>query len=188
MAFISISRAGSSKTGKHSKMRPVRAVLALIPVAFILVGYARALENGTIGGGAGIHSVADRNGIRTAPYRGFDEFADDSRPADDRSEFEIVMTTACSAGDVFGCGLLLAWRAVAASLHFLENLVILGLIAYFPWFVWIRVRETIERRKRKAKENTRDFSGRLPLPPPGYDPFFGPRPENESRPGRRPDR
>jgi hypothetical protein len=74
------------------------------------------------------------------------------------------MTSACGMGDIFGCGLLLAWRVLRTLLHLLENLVILTLIAlFFPCLIWINVREVIEKRRRKSKETA-------------YDSFIGPRP------------
>jgi hypothetical protein len=136
----------------HSKTHLVWIVLALLAVAFILAGGAPSLEHGRFGSVAEADSLAGYGGAGTFPHARLDGTADDWRPVDQRSEFENVATSACGAGDVFGCGLLLTWRALLILLHFMEQVVIFVLIALaFRWFVWTRIRETIEKRSRRAQ-------------------------------------
>jgi hypothetical protein len=89
------------------------------------------------------------------------------------------MATACGAGDVYGCGLLLAWRALLAMLqHLLETVVILVLIALsYRSLILTKVRETIEKRSRKTQEITRDSFIGPRLPMSGSDPSLVQRPK-----------
>ena len=162
-------------------MRLVRTFLVLLPVAFILAGGAQSLERGRFGSAAETDSMARNGEIETYPDAQLDEFAHDRQMQDERSEFEIVMTSACGAGDVYGCGLLLAWRTLLAMLqHLLETAVILVLIALGSRsFILTKVRETIEKRSRKTQEIARDpFIGpRLPMS--GSDPSLVQRPKTQ---------
>ncbi|WP_296711182.1 hypothetical protein [Rhodoblastus sp.] len=137
---------------ERSKTRLVRIVLALLPVAFILAGGTQSIDHGRLSGAAEADSIVGYGAIGANPDARLDDFAYDRRPEEERSEFENVMTSACGAGDVFGCGLLLTWRALLILLHVFEQVVIFVLIALaFRWFVWTRIRETIEKRSRRAQ-------------------------------------
>lgn len=157
--------AGSFRMDERSKTRLVRIVLALLSVAFILAGGTQSIHHGRLSGAAEADSIAGYGAIGANPDARLDDFAYDRRPEEERSEFENVMTSACGAGDVFGCGLLLTWRAVVTMLHFFEQAVILILIALaFHWFIWSKVREPVEKRSGRAQR----------------DSFIGPRlPESE---------
>lgn len=145
------AEADSFRLDWHSKTHLVWIVLALLAVAFILAGGAQSLEHGRFGSVAEADSLAGYGGSGTYPHTRLDETADDRRPEDERSEFENVANSACGAGDVFGCGLLLTWRALLILWRFLEQVVIFALIALaFRWFVWAKVRETIGKRSRRA--------------------------------------
>lgn len=160
-------------------MRLVRTFLILLPVAFILAGGAQSLEQGRFGSAAETHSMARYGVIETHSDAWLDETAHDRPMEDKRSEFDNVMATACGAGDVYGCGLLLAWRALLAMLqHLLETVVILVLIALsYRSLILTKVRETIEKRSRKTQEITRDSFIGPRLPMSGSDPSLVQRPK-----------
>jgi hypothetical protein len=142
------AEADSFRLDRHSKTHLVWIVLALLAAAFIFAGSTQSLETGRLGSVAEADSIAGYNGVGTYPHARVDE----ARPEDERSEFENVASSACGAGDVFGCGLLLTWRALLTLLRFPEQIVIFVLIALaFRWFVWARVREAIEKRSRRAQ-------------------------------------
>jgi hypothetical protein len=157
--------AGSFQMDERSKTRLVRIVLALLSIAFILAGGTQSLDHGRLGAAAEADSIVGYAATGANPDARLDDFAYDRRPEEEPSEFENVITSACGAGDVFGCGLLLTWRAVLAVLHLFEQAVILVLIALaFFWFIWTKVRETFEKRSGRAQR----------------DSFIGPRlPESE---------
>jgi hypothetical protein len=173
--------AGSFRTDEHSKMRLVRTFLVLLPVAFILAGGAQSLEWGRFGSAAETHSMASDGEIDTYPEARLDETAHDRQMEDERSVFENVMTSACGAGDVYGCGLLLAWRTLLAMLqHLLETAVILVLIALgFRSFILTKVCETIEKRNRKTQAIARDSFIGPRLPMSGSDPSLVRRPKTQ---------
>lgn len=145
--------AASFRTDEPSKMRLVRTFLTLLPVALILAGGAQSLEQGRFGSAAETHSMARYGEIETHPDERLDETARDRQMEDKESEFDNVMTSACGAGDVFGCGLLLAWRALLAMLqHLLEAAVILGAIALsYRSLILTKVREAIEKLSREPQ-------------------------------------
>ena len=153
-------------------MRLVRTFLTLLPVAFTLAGGAQSLEQGRFGNAAETHSMARYGEIETYSDARLDKSAHDPQMEDDRSEFENVMTSACGAGDVYGCGLLLAWRTLRAMLqHLLETAVILVLIALgFRSHILTKVRETIEKRSKKTQEIAHNSFIGPRLPMSGSDP------------------
>lgn len=157
--------AGSFRTEGRTKTRlVVRTILALLPVALILAGCARSLEHGTAGGGAEFNSVAGCGEIQTSLDARFYETARDWRLETEPSEFDSVVTSACGAGDVFGCGLLFARRTLLELLRFCERLDTLVLIALcLPWLIGTSLRKAIERRVGKAKDVARNsFIGSMP--------------------------
>ena len=173
--------AGSFRTDEHLKMRLVRTFSILLPVAFILAGGAQSLEQGRFGSAAETHSMARDGVIEINPDAWLDETAHDRQMKDKRSEFDNVMTTACGVGDVYGCGLLLAWRSLLAVLqHLLETAVILVLIALgYRSIILTKVRETIEKRSRKTQEIARDSFIGPRLPMSGSDPSLVQRPKTQ---------
>lgn len=146
------------------KTRLARTILALIPAAFILTGCAQSLERGR-GGGEESFSAATYGETRTFP-----EAVHDWRPETEENEFDIIMTSACGAGDVFGCGLLFASRALLSLLRFFEILVTSGLIALgLPFLIGISLREAKKKQSRKAKRIAGGAFGAVPegATPPG---------------------
>lgn len=144
------------RTDERLKRHLVGNILALLPVAFILAGCAQSLERGKVGSAAGFEPA-------TYFDARLDETARDWPPETEQSQFDIAMTTACGAGNAFGCGLRFAWRALLALLNFFERLVTLSLIALgLPWLLSTSLRESIEKRRKKAKENAHDSSIRSP--------------------------
>ncbi|MGO9431451.1 hypothetical protein [Rhodoblastus sp.] len=177
------------RTDEHSRTRLARTILVLIPAAFILTGCAQSLETGRAGGGEESGLIAAYRENRTYLDAGIDETARDGRPETEENEFETVMTSACGAGDVFGCGLLFAWRALLALLHLFERLVTYGLIALgFPFLIWASLREAKMKRSRKAKKIARDSLIGPRLPMAGSGECISAMPEEATRQARRLDR
>jgi hypothetical protein len=158
--------------------------MALLAVTCILTGCARTFAPGKGGGAWAVArpSVAAYGDTQIYLDGQLDQNIDDSRAETEQSEFEIVMTSACGMYDIFGCGLLLAWRALQKLPHLLENPVILALIALcLPCLAWTSLREAIEKRRRKSKETSRDSFIGPRLPTSGSELFVGPMPESEGR-------
>jgi hypothetical protein len=171
-------------------MRPVGSVRALLTVACILTGCAQtfALGKGGSAWAADRPSVAAYGDTQFYLDGQLDQTIYDSRPETEQSEFEIVMTSACGIGDIYGCGLLFAWRALQKLLQFLENPIILALIVLcLPCLTWNSVREAIEKRRSKSKETARDSFIGPRLPTSGSELFIGPIPESQGRQVQGPD-
>ena len=146
------------------KTRLARTILALIPAAFILTGCAQSLEGGRGGGEEFLLSSdlwRNANLSRSCPRLAAQT---------EENEFDIIMTSACGAGDVFGCGLLFASRALLSLLRFFEILVTSGLIALgLPFLIGISLREAKKKQSRKTKRIAGGAFGAMPegATPPG---------------------
>jgi hypothetical protein len=140
--------------GAAQRLPSAVALAAMLTLA-VAIGGGASWAGGSWAGGswaasAGEGMLAGYGEIRAAidgrPTRSTLE--EDDRPA----AFEEVLIASCGAGNRFECGLLHLWRAVAATLSFLERLVTLGLIAFLlPWLLWTNWRHAVRTRRRRAR-------------------------------------